>query len=88
MQAYHVPFGGALFFKNWSILTHFAPLQRPRGAGNLKFTIYVPLVPKCIISNLKRIGVVAIKKKLKNVQVNRHYTFGPTLRAKPLPRGL
>jgi hypothetical protein len=37
----------------------------PRGAGNLKFTIYVPLVPKMHYLNLKRIGVVVIKKKLK-----------------------
>ena len=34
------------FFKNWSNLTLFAPPHRPQGAGNLKFTIYAPLVPK------------------------------------------
>jgi hypothetical protein len=40
----------------------------PRGAGNLKFTIYAPLSKRCIISKLKRIGAVVIKKKLKMLQ--------------------
>jgi hypothetical protein len=49
--------------KNWSILTLFALPQRPHGGiGNLKFTIYAPLVPKCIIPDLNRIGTVVIKK--------------------------
>jgi hypothetical protein len=44
----------------------FCPAPKaPGGAGNLKFTIYVPLVQNGFISNLKRIGVVVIKKKLK-----------------------
>jgi hypothetical protein len=55
----HVVSEKVFFFLNWSILTLFAPLQ---GAGNLKFTIYAPLVQRCIISNLKGIGAVVIKK--------------------------
>jgi hypothetical protein len=37
----------------------------PREAGNLKLTIYPPLSLRYIIPNLKRIGAVVIKKKLK-----------------------
>jgi hypothetical protein len=54
-----------IFFLNWSVLTLFAQPQRPQGAGNLKFTIYIPLLPNMLHINLKRIGTVVIKKKLK-----------------------
>jgi hypothetical protein len=48
----------------------------PRGTGNLKFTIYAPLVPKTHLSNLKRIGAVVIKKKFKkSSNVNGHYIY-------------
>jgi hypothetical protein len=42
----HVVSEKKIFFKNWSILTCFAPHHRPQGTGNPKFKIYVPLVPK------------------------------------------
>jgi hypothetical protein len=48
-----------------------------------------PLSQKYTISNLKRIGVVANKKKLKMFKCEQtlHIMFGPALGAKPLPRG-
>jgi hypothetical protein len=54
------------FFLTIGQFWHFLPRPKgPRVAGNLKFTIYAPLSQRCSISNLKRIGAVVIKRKLK-----------------------
>jgi hypothetical protein len=47
-----------------------------------------PLSQRYIISNLKRIGVVANKKlKMFKCEQTLHIKFGPSLGGKPLPRG-
>ena len=43
-------------FENWSLLGSFCPT--PKGARDLKFTIYVPLVPKML--HAKEEGTLSI----------------------------
>jgi hypothetical protein len=47
-----------------------------------------PLSQKCIISNLKRIGVLAIKKLKMLKCAQTLHIFDPALGAKPLPQGI
>jgi hypothetical protein len=58
------------FFLNSSILTLFAPPQRPRGGGgarNLKFTIYAPLVPKMHHIKFEKNSSKGYQEEIKNV---------------------
>jgi hypothetical protein len=48
-------------------LTLFAPPQRPLGVGNLKFTIYVPLVPKMHHTKFEKNWSSGYQEELKNV---------------------
>jgi hypothetical protein len=53
-------------------LTLFAPPHRPQGgAGNLKFTIYAPLVPKIHYTKFEKNWSNGYQGEVKNV--NRHY---------------
>jgi hypothetical protein len=57
------------------------------GVGNLKFTIYVPLVPKMHHIKFEK-NWSSGYQEVKNVQMwTLHIMFGPALWAKPLPRG-
>jgi hypothetical protein len=68
------------------------PLPKgPSGAGNLKFTIYAPLVPKMHhIKFEKNWSSGYMYHEVKNVQMSTDtiYNVCPLLEAKPLPRGL
>jgi hypothetical protein len=77
------------FFFKLSNLTLFAP---PQGVGNLKFTIYAPLVPKIHHIKYEKSWSSGYQDEVKNVQmctdiVTLHIMFGPALGAKSLPRG-
>jgi hypothetical protein len=64
-----------IFFQNWSILTLFAPPQRPQGGRKPEIHNLCPPCPNDAlqIPNLKRIGAVVIKKTLKKCSnVNKH----------------
>jgi hypothetical protein len=50
-------------------LTLFAPPQRHQGAGNLKFTIYVPLVPKMHHIKFERNWSCGYQEEVKDVQM-------------------
>ena len=63
--------------------------QGPRGARDLKFTIYVPLVPKILHAKFEK-NWTGGYQEVKNVQLLTHFIndhFGPTLTLKPLPLG-
>ena len=71
----HVVSEKKICFKNWSILTLFAPPQRPqRGrAGNPKFTIYARLVPKMHHIKFKKNWSSGYQEEVKNVQMLTDY---------------
>jgi hypothetical protein len=55
-----------MIFENWSIFGSFCPAPKaPRGQGswNSQFLLF-PFTHRCFMPNLKRIGLVVIKKKL------------------------
>jgi hypothetical protein len=58
-----------MFFENWSILTPFAPPQMPQRAGNLKFTIHVPLVPMMHHIKFEKNWISGYEEGVKNVQM-------------------
>jgi hypothetical protein len=62
----------------------------PRGAGNLKFTIYAPLVPKMHYIKFEKNWSSGYQEEFKNIQMltDTIYHVFPPLGAKPLPRGL
>jgi hypothetical protein len=62
----------------------------PRGAGNLKFTIYVPLVPKMQHIKFEKNWSSGYQEEVKNVQMltDTIYHVCPPLGEKLLPRGL
>ena len=71
----------------WAV---FAPPQGPRGARDLKFTIYVPLVPKMLHAKFEKNWTGGYQEEVKNVQLLTHFIndhFGPTLTLKSLPLG-
>jgi hypothetical protein len=85
----HVVSEKKIFFKigqMWHFLPH--PIG-PRGAGNLKFTIYVPFVPKIHHTKFEK-NWSSGYQEVKNVQmlIDTIYHVCPPLGAKPLPRGL
>jgi hypothetical protein len=47
--------------------------QGPRGTGNLKFTIYVPLVPKMHYTKFEKNWSSGYQEEVKNVQMLTHY---------------
>ena len=75
-------------FENWSLFS--PPTPGPRGARDLKFTIYVPLVPKMLHTKFEKNWTGSYQEEVKNVQLLTHFIndhFGPTLIPKPLPLG-
>ena len=54
-------------FENWSLLGSFYPA--PRGARDLKFTIYVPLVPKMLHTKFEKNWTGGYQEEVKNVQL-------------------
>ena len=71
----------------WSL---FAPPQGPRVARDLKFTIYLPLVPKMLHIKFEKNWTGRYQEEVKNVQLLTHFIndhFGPTLILKLLPLG-
>jgi hypothetical protein len=62
----------------------------PSGAGNLKFTIYAPLVPKIHHTKFEKNWSSGYQEEVKNVQMltDTYLYIMFTLPAKPLPRGL
>jgi hypothetical protein len=64
----------------------------PRGAGNPKFTIYAPLVPKMHHFKFEKNWSSGYQEEVKNVQMLTDtiymYQVCPPLGAKPLPQGL
>jgi hypothetical protein len=64
-------------------LTLFAPPHGPQGVGNLKFTIYVPLVPKIHHIKFEKNWSSGYREEVKNVQMctdTTHHVW-------PRPRG-
>ena len=53
-------------FENWSLLPR---PQGPRGARDLKFTIYVPLVPKKLHTKFEKNWTSSYQEEVKNVQL-------------------
>ena len=49
-------------FENWSL---FAPTPRPRGAKDLKFTIYVPLIPKMLHTKFEKNWTSSYQEEVK-----------------------
>ena len=47
--------------------------QGPRGARDLKFTIYVPLVPKMLHTKFEKNWTGGYQEEVKNVQLLTHY---------------
>ena len=59
----------------WKLVTfgHFLPRpQGPRGARDLKFTIYVPLVPKMLHTKFEKNWTSSYQEEVKNVQLLTH----------------
>jgi hypothetical protein len=58
----------------------------PRGAGNLKFTIYAPLVPKMHNTKFEKNWSSGYQEEVKNVKMLADTIYVcPPLGAKPLP---
>jgi hypothetical protein len=62
----HVVSDKIIFFKDF---VNFDRPTEPRGAGNLKFTIYVPLVPKMHHTKLETNWSSGYQEEVKNVQM-------------------